>query len=73
MKGTMKPITLILLWGILAFSILMGMHYIYDSERKVVCETQELPQGAIGTSIYGGYIYQSDFIGALNKNDLRAE
>jgi len=36
----MKPIYLILLWGVVAWSILMGMHYFYDGGKQLIRELE---------------------------------
>jgi len=53
------------------------MHYFYDGGKQLVRELESpvlsgyYDQQAIGCSVNGGYVYRSDFIGALNQNDMR--
>jgi hypothetical protein len=70
----MKPMHFILIIAVvIAYLVLLSRIVNMTQEPQQQEEQQELPQGAIGTSKNGGYIYRADFIGPLNKNDVRAE
>ena len=60
--------------GIVIAIMLVALSRIYCEQPTQETNQEEIiPQGAIGSSNKGGYIYRSDFIGSLNKLDTRAE